>query len=483
MSQAVPDALVSALARRASANPDDAEACAALAARQWELGEHAEAIGTYAALAARRPDDAAVALRLGMAMVLAGQPTRAVAVLEPVVARAPGLAAAHEWLGRALALVHWYERGPQAVGPLRDAVAARPGDADRHTALATALLSCGSLAEAWPHYAWRWASMAGTHARAPADPHARPDPAGWRGRRVLLFAEQGFGDTLQFLRYVPMVVAAGAEVILEVPGPLRRLAATVSDRVTVVARGEAVPAHDTAVPLMHLPWAFGTTLATIPARVPYLAVPPEDVAAWRARLSGLAGLKVGLVWAGASRPDNADAHRIDRRRSTPLAMLAPLVAVPGVDFVSLQVGEGAAQAGSAPAGLVLHDVTGELGDFADTAALMAALDLVISVDTAPAHLAGALARPVWLLNRYDFLLALAARTRRQPVVSHVAPVPSGRARRVGRGDRPRRRGTQAGGSQGVGTRKRMPIVLKPLSGLATAAARKATSRRPDMVCR
>ena len=155
------------------------------------------------------------------------------------------------------------------------------------------------------------------------------------------------------------------------------------------------------MPLFHLPWAFDTALDTIPQGIPYLHPDAADVAHWRARLADLPRLRVGLVWSGDPRPEQPDAHQIDRRRSLGLAALAPLAAIPGVSFVSLQKGAGAAQAADPPAGMVLHDCSGALHDFAETAALMTALDLVISVDSAPAHLAGALGREIWLLNRFD----------------------------------------------------------------------------------
>jgi len=373
---------------------------AAHAGRLWQAGRHAEAIDAFAILLVRYPGDPAIALRLGIALIQTGRLAEAVRAMEPAAALAAPDHPLHDWLGRALATVLWQERGPAALAPLRARLAEDPADPERYTALAIALLSCGRLAEAWPHYAWRWRRMPGPH-RAPADPSARPDPNSWRGRRVLLFAEQGLGDSLQFLRYVPMVAARGAEVVVEVERPLVRLAATLPGRPVVVAVGDAVPAHDVAVPLMHLPWAFGTDLASIPAAIPYFTPDPAAVAGWRARLAGLPGLKVGLVWAGEPRPDAAMANRIDRRRSLKLAALAPLTVVPGVSFVSLQKGVPAVQALAPPTGMVLHDWTGELADFADTAALMAALDLVISADTSPLHLAGALGRPVWLLDRYD----------------------------------------------------------------------------------
>jgi hypothetical protein len=289
-------------------------------------------------------------------------------------------------------------RQAEALGPLEAALILRPAEKTWHMARAEALLALGRWEEGWAEHAWRWQGVSGSRLRAPADPLARPDPRAWAGRTVLLYAEQGHGDTLQCLRYVPMAVAAGALVVLEVQPALVRLARGLAG-VEVVAAGEAVPRHDVAVPMFHLPWAFGTTVAAVPPGGPYLAADPGLAARWRVRLAALPGLKVGLVWAGEPRPENPAALATDRRRSMALAALAPLGAVAGVSFVSVQTGVAGRQA--VPAGLVLHDWTAELVDFAETAGLMAALDLVISVDTAPAHLAGALGREVWLLNRFD----------------------------------------------------------------------------------
>jgi hypothetical protein len=373
----------------------DAAAVAQEAARLWAQGRQEEAIALFRALQRQRPEDPGLALRLGMALMAVGRLGQALPLLEQAAALAPGDAQALAWLDRALGAVHGQGSAPEAIPVLQARLAEAPEDHNRRVRLASALLANGRFEEGWPLYAWRWRGMA-QEWRQPADPLARPDPAGWRGRRVLLFAEQGFGDTLQFLRYVKLVQAAGAEVVVEVQPALKRLAATLAGGAVVVAQGEAVPAHDVAVPLLHLPWAFGTTLETIPGGVPYLSAEPGAVARWRARLAGLPGLKVGLAWAGDPRPEDRAAHRVDRRRSLPLAALAPLGAVPGMAFVSLQMGDAARQSG-----VKLHDWTTELGDFADTAALVAALDLVITVDTAVVHLAGALGRPVWMLNRFD----------------------------------------------------------------------------------
>jgi tetratricopeptide (TPR) repeat protein len=239
----------------------------ARAARLWGEGAHEAAIAAIAALLAASPTDGELALRLGMALMQRGRLAEAVAAMEPAASVAPEEHPVHEILGRALGAVHWHERGPEAIAALRARVAELPDDADRHGALAAALLSSGRLAEAWPHYAWRWRGKA-IAARAPDRPLVRPDPAGWAGKRVLLFVEQGLGDALQFLRYVPMAMRHAREVVVEVYPPLLRLARTLPGAPHVVAEGAAQPPWDEAVPLMHLPWAFGTDLATVPAAIP-----------------------------------------------------------------------------------------------------------------------------------------------------------------------------------------------------------------------
>jgi hypothetical protein len=211
-----------------------------------------------------------------------------------------------------------------------------------------------------------------------------------------LHAEQGLGDTLQFVRYAPMVAALGARVVLEVQPPLVRLMQGLRDVAQVIACGDALPRFDVHCPLLSLPLAFATRLETVPATVPYLHVDPAQAASWRAKLPA-EGMRVGLVWAGAPHQDDAGAHLIDRRRSIGIRQLLRLADIPGIHLVSLQ--KDAPE--PVPDALQLIDLMPSVEDFADTAALIAALDLVIAVDTSVAHLAGALGCPVWLLSRYD----------------------------------------------------------------------------------
>jgi len=363
--------------------------------RLWRLSE---AAASYRASLGLLPDQPAVMSSLANALMGDWPDQEVMTLLRRVQELDPSMPDGRAGIGLALLTL---QRPAEALVELRAALVLRPDEANLHFASSVALLAQGDFAAAWAEYAWRWRIEDPSVVRRPANPLQKPDPASWAGRTVLLYAEQGQGDTIQFLRYVRLVVATGARVLLEVQRSLKSLAAGIPGIIGAFAQGETVPPHDLSVPLLHLPWAFDTTLRSIPATVPYLRADLSRAAAFRRRMQGLPGLKVGLVWSGDPRPHRLDGASMDRRRSTSLATLAPVARVPGVVFVSLQKGAPAAQATTPPPGMVLHDWTSELEDFAATGALMGALDLVISVDTAPAHLAGALGRPVWLLNRFD----------------------------------------------------------------------------------
>ncbi len=392
------DSRLDVLAAIVEGQPEHGAARFALARLLWDAGAHSDSIRHVRILAGQHPRDDALAARLGLALLETGSWNEGLEILSSLqnVPEHPYL---QEWRAEAL----WRTgRRAESIAALRAVIERKPGDSNLHFLLGTRLLASGAWNEGWPEFAWRW--PVSNHLpmwRRPTDPLAQPDPASWRDRTVLVFAEQGNGDTLLVLRYLPAILSTGARLILEVQPALARLVRRIAPDATVVAVGQPVPAHDVAIPMLHLPWAFATTPTTIPGSTPYVAADPAAAALWRTRLAALAGLRVGLAWAGASYRLDPEAHAADKARSTTLAALAPLASVPGVSFVSLQVGDEAHQAAYPPAGMDLHDWTGELRDFADTADLMAALDLVITVDTAVVHLAGALGRPVWLLNRFD----------------------------------------------------------------------------------
>ncbi len=251
----------------------------------------------------------------------------------------------------------------------------------------------GEFAAGWHNYEYRWQTKMLRNARRNfSQPQWLGQPIA--GARILLHAEQGLGDTLQFIRYVPMVAARGAKVILEVPSELRRLIeTTLSGTAQVVTRGSRLPDFEWQSPLLSLPLVFKTDSASIPASIPYLQADSQLTRQFAQHFaaSGNSGLRVGLVWSGSPR------HTRDPQRSVPLAQLCALTEIPGTTFYSSQKGPAARDLLQMPIDMNLVDLSGYLNDFADTAAALANLDLVVTVDTAVAHLAGALGKPVWIL--------------------------------------------------------------------------------------
>jgi hypothetical protein len=284
----------------------------------------------------------------------------------------------------------------EGVVALRRAVALAPDHIAAHVSLGWALLARGNFAEGWEEHEWRLRSrvwrQVGLH-----DASTRPFPERpWRGeslagRHIYVGGEQGFGDSLHFARYVPLVAARAANVTLRVRRPLASLLRSSLPGVAILTEIDESVSYDCDAALLSLPYLFKTRLETIPAGVPYLRPPAEVATRWRNRLAGLRGFKVGLVWAGNSKNDN------DTFRSVGLGALTPLLTIAGVSFVSLQYGPRAADLQKLGHGDVIEDFSPELSDFSDTAGAILALDLVVTVDTSVAHLAGALAKPVWLL--------------------------------------------------------------------------------------
>jgi len=287
------------------------------------------------------------------------------------------------------------------------AIASKPDHARAYVNRSMARLVIGDFENGWEDYEWRRRLPDAAFVREKRD-YAEPRWTGeqsLRGKAVLLHAEQGLGDTLQFCRYAQSVAELGAVVILEVPAPLRSLLTSVPGVTHVLATGEAPPAFDFHCSLMSLPWALRTTLRNIPAAIPYLRSDAEKQRFWRGALGASSRRRVGLVWSGGFRPDQPDLWSVHNRRNIPLAKLAVLQH-PDIEFFSLQKGQPAeseleelvAQRWNGPP---ITNLTHLLHDFSDTAALIEQLDLVITVDTATAHLAGALGKPVWILNRHD----------------------------------------------------------------------------------
>ena len=413
-------------------HPGHPDAAVNLGALLVSCGDASAALPDLEAALREDPQSIAVQNALAVALRQSGREAQAEPLLRRVVAQAPEFAEAWNNLATVLkdlgqldeaescarratqrrddygqafltlgTLLLQRARHAEAQLAYQRAVELLPDDAGARWNLGLVRLALGDLAAGF--------SLFEERLHLPQAGHLYPDFGAplWQGeslvdRRLLLYAEQGLGDTLQFIRYAPLLAARGARLVVRCPMPLVSLLREVPGVEQVIAEGEALMQVDYVCPMMSLAQRFGTTLDNIPAQVPYLRVPAESAARWRQRLGAAEGrLRVGLVWAGVPRPKDFEANRIDRRRSLPLASLAPLLEVDGIEFHSLQKGAGVAQLALSPLASRLIDWSGQLNDFADTAALLQQLDLLISVDTAVVHLAGALGRPVWVLSRFD----------------------------------------------------------------------------------
>jgi tetratricopeptide (TPR) repeat protein len=356
-------------------DPDAAQWWVTLGNALKDQGRLDEAADAY--LTATQIDPALVIAQfnLGTARLEQGQPAAAEAALLHAVGRAPDLAVIHNNLGRAR---RDQGRFADAEAAYREAMARDPDDPEPAYNLALLLLLTGRAEEAWPHYERRW-ELSAVPTRDLGLPRwdGRPDPA----TALLLWAEQGFGDTLQCLRWLPAVAARVGRLVVEVQGPLLRLARANAPRgVRVVARGEDPGPVTAQIPTMGLPALLDE------APVPYLVAQPAPLP------RGTGGPRVGLVWAGSAE------NRDGLHRAIDPAALAPLLAVAGVAWFALQTGPQASALTTAPlAGRGVIDLAAGFGDFADTAATLAALDALVTVDTASAHLAGALGRPTIVL--------------------------------------------------------------------------------------
>jgi tetratricopeptide (TPR) repeat protein len=376
-----------AFARATGIDPALAEAHNNLGNARMARGDAVGAVAAYECAIAHRGDYAEAHANLAAALRRSGDLAAAEAAAERALAIRPGYVGALCTLGL---IRHEQGEYEAALGVYDRALALDPEHATTRANRATLLLLLGRMEEGWREYEWRWRAQGFT---TKARHMGRPmwDGSELGGRTILIHAEQGLGSAIQFVRYAPLVAARGGRVILECQPPLARLFASLAGQgvEAIVRKGERLPGFDVQAPLMSLPRLFATTLTTIPNEVPYLATEEGLRALWRGRLAHLPTPRVGLVWAG--NPNHAN----DRNRSLPARLLEPLLAIPGLSFVDLQVGAAAAQSAELPRSALA--APGEISDFADTAAIVAELDLVISVDTAVAHLAGALAKPVWLL--------------------------------------------------------------------------------------
>ncbi len=364
-------------------DPDNAHAYHNLGNVFKGQGKHEQAAACYRRALERNPDLAEAHHGLGNVCQDEGRWADAVEHYGRALSLNPDGAESHSSLGNAL-----YNLGrlDEAMGHLERAVSIKPDYTTGHFNKSLADLLTGNYAEGWRGYEWRWRMK--QYGKGKRD-FRRPlwDGSPLEGRTIFLHDEQGFGDAIQFVRYAPMVKERGGRVVVECQPQLARLFSAMGAIGEVIPRGDPLPAFDVYAPLMSLPGIFGTTLATIPGHVPYLA-PPAEAGPDLPDCPDGTRLTAGIAWAGSRTNTN------DRNRSCRLRQFEPVLSVPGVAFFSLQKDEAAELADSAG---TVRDLSGGLGDFADTAAVVDRLDLVISVDTAVVHVAGALGRPVWLL--------------------------------------------------------------------------------------
>jgi tetratricopeptide (TPR) repeat protein len=384
--------------------PDHLDALTNCGVALHDLGRIEEALASHDRALALQPDFAEALSNRGNTLLELRRFVDALAGFDRALALAPDFAEAHSNRGNALQELRRFD---EALTSYDRALTLRPDFADAHFNASVCRLLRGDFARGWQEHEWRWETR---HLRAVKRRFAQPLWTGaddLAGKTILLHAEQGFGDTIQFCRYVPQVVARGASVIVEAQKPLCELLRSLADGVRIMPRGAALPEFDLHCPLLSLPLAFGTRLETIPSRTPYLAAPAHKIGAWRDRLikhelGDHRRPRIGLVWAGDPRKSLPGANRIDRQRSLQFDQLAPVLEVRDCTFYSLQKGDDAqAQLRDSVLSHRIADWSADFHDFSDTAALIANLDLVIAVDTAVAHLAGALGKPLWLINRHN----------------------------------------------------------------------------------
>jgi tetratricopeptide (TPR) repeat protein len=351
------------------------------------LDRGAEALDEYDAALTLQPGNPHAYYNRGNALRALGREADAVEAYGSALLALPNHLAAWINLGLALMALNRYDEARDAY---RKALELAPDNADANWNDALALLTMGDYRRGFEKYEWRW-KRTGMDAK----PRFRQRP--WLGdapvanKTILLHAEQGLGDTIQFARYATVLARSGARVVLEVQPELKEVLKTIDGVTSLISRGEAVPPFDLHCPLASLPLALKTELSNVPAEIPYLRADPDRVARWRERLEKAPAPRVAIAWSG-----RAD-HVNDRNRSIALAQLEPLLSAPGMRFVSIQRELRPSDA----AGLAGHPgmlhVGGELADFSDTAAVLALCDLTISVDTAVAHLAAAMGRQTYVL--------------------------------------------------------------------------------------
>ncbi|MGR3174022.1 MAG: tetratricopeptide repeat protein [Candidatus Scalindua sp.] len=382
------DEAASRFSKAIELRPDYAEAHSNLGTVLKEHGKLDEAAKSLHLATELNPDHAEVSNNLGTFLQEQGKLDEAAERYKKAITLEPNHAKAHNNLGAAL-----QEQGKfdEAMEYYKRAISLKPDYAEAHMNRSFVLMLTGNLEEGWSEYEWRLHTK-DRISRTFQQP--RWDGTPLNGRSILVHAEQGLGDTIQFVRYLPMVQAKDGYVIFECQKDLFRLLknnAGFDEIIEKASANENNSYFDVQVPLLSLPGIFGTTFENIPSNVSYITVDPEPVKQWNERIEHNDDFKIGIVWAGSPH------HKNDRNRSCKLEDFAQLAEIPGLSFYSVQKGPASAEVNDPSKGMKIINLEDSLIDFVDTAALIANLDLVISVDTAVAHLAGAIGKPVWNL--------------------------------------------------------------------------------------
>ena len=381
--------------------PNHFDALHLLGVLALQAGQAERAVELIKKAIALKPDRAQAYNNLGKALHYLALPEESLASCNQAIALKPDLAQAYYNRGNALFDLKRFE---EALASYDRAIALNPDYAEAYGNQSFCLLLLGNFEKGWRQYEWRKNRDKPIAARVYREPLWLGEE-NIAGKTVLLWSEQGFGDTIQFCRYAKLAEARGANVILSVWEPLRELLKQISPTIQIISEDDVPTDFDYHCPIMSLPLAFRTTLETIPANIPYLKSSVEKSLFWKGKLAKESKLKVGLVWSGGIKPNQPKLWSVNKRRNIALAKFAGLKH-PDIDFYSLQKGQPAeSELGDLISqhwdGPQILDFTSLLNDFSDTAALIDNLDLVISVDTSTAHLAGAMGKPVWILNRFD----------------------------------------------------------------------------------
>jgi tetratricopeptide (TPR) repeat protein len=383
-----PEAALSCFEQILAREPRNGEALLNRGVAKATLGQHVEALADLDAALTLAPGHPQILYNRGNALLALDRADEAIAAYDRVLAAVPAHAQAWNNRGRALQALN---RHAEAAVSFGKAIELQKDYADARFNQALALLTLGELRRGFEQYEWRWKRSGMTDIRRG---YNRPL---WLGefplghKTILLHAEQGLGDTIQFARYVPLLARAGAKVVLEVHAELKALLGGLEGVVSCHARGETLPTYDVHCPLGSLPLAFKTEPATIPADIPYLHADEQRIAQWRTKIEALPGKRVALAWAGQVK------HANDRNRSIDLKLLEPLLALAGVSFVSIQHELRADDAALLARHANVTPLGGDVNDMADTAAIATLVDLVVAVDTSVVHLAGAMGRPLWVM--------------------------------------------------------------------------------------